>query len=360
MSASTKLNSTKTKKETKMAKEERKDSINRVTPYLTCINSFTGEGDTVEEYFSKLDDVGAYARWSDADFRFAVSVTLRGRALTYYDQNLRVLKLQTFEEVKDALIRRFREKEMCHAPTRKLLSAVQRPNESVREFASRVEALSFRTTPHSLKGKKEGEEARLELLCSVFLEGLRNPIKRLVLPHVPKSFSEAVDLATMEEDMYLGSSEEAEIRVAHNNGPQVSTDNITKLVEAQQGTLTQLTKMFENMQTQLNSLSQSRVQATPSPKVNNGRNSFPNPAKDKICWTCQKKGHVWRNCRSGPPPPMPFYPSVPSPNMNSGQGGVFVTPQGNPAPGGVFNPNQNAGPSGNFHPNPPSWYHPEN
>lgn len=276
----------------------------KVTPYLECVPKFSGEGENVSSFFYRFEEVASYAGWQDPDKIFVLGVCLKDRALSYFRENLRAQGLRDYDPIKAALLARFKVVEMAHEPTRRLVQALQRPHETVREFAARIEALSFKTTPHALRGKPEGEVARLELLAGVFLEGLRPDIRRLVIPQNPKTFQAAVQLAAMEEEFFPkpNAVEGAEVRVAQASVPTSPPvpDSVLKLIQAQQQSIAQLTDMMGELQTKVQGLSQPKT-LVDSKKGRSG-NSQNRPARQGSarvrCWSCGKEGHVRNECRT--------------------------------------------------------------
>ncbi|XP_035220268.1 uncharacterized protein LOC118193307 [Stegodyphus dumicola] len=173
--------------------------------------------------------------------------------------------------------------------------AFQKPHESVRQFAARIEALSYKTVPVERSSDPAAEAQRQDLLLSVFIEGLQLHLRRLLLPQNHKTFASAKQHAIIEEDMWAKSHASSDFATAEVRAvnaakpaneksvttPSVTNSELTTAIKMQQENIAQLTKMMGSLQTQVQSL------------ISQGTRSRPIQPR---CYRCNRIGHVSRDC----------------------------------------------------------------
>lgn len=261
--------------------EEGERSRAKVTSFLPTIVPFSGCPSEIENFFSSLENIATYAGWTEEDLSFVLGVKLSGIAAEYFSANIRARGVKGYQEVKRALLNRFQDKDLNHDNMRKLTQSYQRPNETVREFAARIEALSFRAISSALRGKPDGDVARQEILTGVFLEGLRPQLRRLVLPQNPKSFDDAVRCARLEEDIFTEVDPEpltcARAAPQTQNNAESPQDNL----------IHELSSAVKNLTIKLHQL---ELDASHS------KNNKPISSSAR-CFRCNQRGHLQRDCR---------------------------------------------------------------
>lgn len=273
--------------------------INRVTPFLASVPNFDGNVDILDSFFDTLDRVALYAQWAETDKIFALSLKLKGEAADFYQNNLSKRGLSSYIQLKCAIIERFQRKELPRQVLRQLCLAYQKPQESVREYASRLEALSYKAFSMSLQGSLGGDEARCDTLRGAFVDGLRPSLRRVVHHLSPRTFEEAVKIAIEEEELFA--PRDLSLDVAHEKPVSVAAvaPEQAVVIQAQQDLLNQLASTVSELSKKVEALT-----------VSQSKTQGERPRSNRItCFGCGQTGHIRRNCRV--------------PNMNNRDTGNF-------------------------------------
>lgn len=164
---------------------------------------------------------------------------------------------------------------------RKLVQTVQKHSETVREFAARLEALSYKTIASEFLGDRVAEQNRLDLLKGAFLFGLRPELRRLVLQLNGKSYKEIKEQALLEEDNMLQNMAAA----AENQVLLNYTDTEAGETNPQLAQLEKITHLLSKLSSRIDSL---EVKAL-------AQNTAAN--KPLLCTYCSRQGHTIEDCR---------------------------------------------------------------
>lgn len=261
--------------------------------FLDAVLPFSGQDQsyTVSDYFALIDDIGKHQRWSDFDKLLVARLRLTGEALQFYKQQRQLRSTSSYSDFVLAFKDRFEERSEPHLAIRDLVQSYQRPNESVKQFASRLEALSYHTIAPSLEKDEGAEACRLNLLKSAFLQGLRPELRRLVLPQNSKTYSQAKEAACWEESHWrsnhLAAADHA-VNINYNNSHQVTPPSHPG-PSTEKSQIEELTSLVRELSTQVVELNR-KVEAT---------TSKTRPEKNRShCEYCRKRGHEMKDCYS--------------------------------------------------------------
>ncbi|KAH6927136.1 hypothetical protein HPB50_027452 [Hyalomma asiaticum] len=241
------------------------------------VPSFTGDGtgSTIEDFLRILEQVGRLGGWSDTEVIGIGRCKMAGAAFDFAWRDENVAAAVTYSEFKTLALKRF-DTEPMSSKIEKFWNAKQNAGEEVRSFAERLRILGTATL-----GIVSGEDpAKTQLrreileeeLLSRFTAGLRDPVRRFVLSHEPRTFEEAVEVAAREEQIdklcarsIQHGSDSAEERELQNR-----LDRLEKLIEKSLG-LPEYGQDTEERQ---------RCSTAPPPR----------------CYDCDRFGHIAREC----------------------------------------------------------------
>src|ERR1051325_413602 len=179
----------------------------------------------------------------------------------------------------------------------------QRTGETVDEYTAAMEELWKRIDP---------KRRRTELdRISEYIEGLRPEFIVPVQSMMPETVAAAVNKAKATETAFSMGADLSAYSVAPGYLPNLygaavpaqtahlalmsramaspsSSEDIDALVER---------KLKEHIEKALNRNTYNNTSNTNNNSYNNNNNRFQNKNKDKVCYNCQKKGHISRDCR---------------------------------------------------------------
>lgn len=152
----------------------------------------------VKEFFNSIDAAATMGNLDDRDKIHIAKLKVVGAAAEFLhcrpdlsDPNF------TYKEFREAFEERFKEKLPENYHYSQLQMATQRKNESPEAFADRVKALSLKTikpTEDAIEKRVLGQEAERRLLAA-YTAGLRGEVGRQVRLRMPKTMSEAIQVA---------------------------------------------------------------------------------------------------------------------------------------------------------------------
>ncbi|KAH6925599.1 hypothetical protein HPB50_007980 [Hyalomma asiaticum] len=244
---------------------------------INTVPSFTGDGtgSTIEDFLRILEQVGRLGGWSDTEMIGIGRCKMAGAAFDFAWRDENVAAAVTYSEFKTLALKRF-DTEPTSSKIEKFWNAKQNAGEEVRSFGERLRILGKATL--GIVGGEDPAKTQLrreileEELLSRFTAGLRDPVRRFVLSHEPRTFKEAVEVAAREEQIdklcarsIHHGSDSAEERELQNR-----LDRLEKLIEKSLG-------MSEYEQ---DTEERDRCSTAPPPR----------------CYNCGLFGHTAREC----------------------------------------------------------------
>jgi len=160
------------------------------------LENFSGGTDgALQHFLGALERARKVAGWG-RDELFGVAVMkLRGEALDAYTS----ADCKNWKELVKCLKERFGTKEPRAIIRRKLNAIVQGPDENPHQFGQRVKTLMAQLRPRKMTEESTAVKELLDQhLCDKFIDGLESKLRRTVLSQRPKSYQEALDIASFE------------------------------------------------------------------------------------------------------------------------------------------------------------------
>lgn len=159
---------------------------NTLAEFLPVIPSFNGSG-SVAAFLEKLEEIATYCGWADRDKLLALKLKLVGEAQDYFNSQRELRRNENYAQVVDALRDRFNSVTPMATAITRLTSAYQLPTESVKQFFSRIEGLSYNCIPAE---DAHFEEYRLQLLLSTSKQGIKGEILKGIISSGVDNYNE--------------------------------------------------------------------------------------------------------------------------------------------------------------------------
>lgn len=186
---------------------------------VSAIVPFSGEeNETLNEFFNRIDDVGKLSFWTESHKLLIAKLKLTGTALTFSKTDETCQAATTLEEFKNALEVRFKDNLPEHFYFEQLANVRQERGEAIERYADRVKLISNKTlksTQNALVDqvlRKEADRRATE----AFSRGLFGDLGYQVRIRFPKTFQEAVAVATAIRDVERRPSDGARINAKQN------------------------------------------------------------------------------------------------------------------------------------------------
>lgn len=168
---------------------------------LNVIDSFHGlPEENIREFLNAIESAAGVGGWQPAQKLAVTKLHMKHEAAHYLEANPDIRDEQDWAKFKEAVMLRFEPKEHVSHALQNLMETTQRANETVSEFATRLKLAGQKTFQPGTAAETATRTAVLqETLMAQFLRGLKRGLKRAVLSRAPKEFSEAITMATQEE-----------------------------------------------------------------------------------------------------------------------------------------------------------------
>lgn len=263
---------------------------------IHSIESFAkGDARKVSNFLQAIEHAASIGNWSEEQKYQIAIMKLKNEALESFNTSSGV---KTWEALKSLLTRRFQNLEPRSIIRRKLNVAAQRPGEDPVSFSERVKVLMLQINPKLEEIEGEAYEREMEHLTDRFVDGLRPTLRRTVLSRQPDSWYKAVEIAQLEYQL-----EEMD------KNKSFRIDMVQEGARPAQPARPQPQPQFHQNQVTPNN---TRNYSQPQPQFhqnqsapNNGRNYPPqatrsNGGREIVCYNCEGKGHIRRDCPTSP------------------------------------------------------------
>jgi hypothetical protein len=253
-------------------------------------------GKNAPDFFKTLLTVQSLAGWSDTQAIALTTLKLEGPAKLFYESSCSDSNFETVKALRDTFLEHFKETKDLSEVISELHVCVQTPQESVKDFASRLEGLVNSSLKHAVDEKDPVPPSFMsQLLLHQFLAGLKGQIKPQVMIASPSTFAEAKTLAIRVEKIFASVPSNVN---AVSASPQLGAAEFAQLLHSTTDSYTQalnaMTEKLEAMQVQINCMSQgARMQNFNQQGTSRANQGYRQPVE---CYYCHKKGHIARNC----------------------------------------------------------------
>lgn len=249
---------------------------------IGCIPVFSDNLENkLESFLSIVESLRNNFRWNDCEVRLIFQLKLAEKVKSKLSKN--ILSKGNFNEIADELRKIFSVKTPLVTKFYRLSNVFQLPNETVREFFTRVEALAYAC----LEDSNSEEQIKLinNLKLSVACNGLKPLISSRLTVGALESFDELKRQALVLEESQLGIKPAIEnienVNVKSENDIKIL---INKLIESNEAAIKSNESRFLKLENQVKFLT-SQLQR----KSEN---------KTIVCYRCNKAGHIARFCRN--------------------------------------------------------------
>lgn len=270
---------------------------NNLADFLHVIPSFNGSGQ-IGPFLEKLEEIAAYCAWEDRDKLLALKLKLTGEAQEFLNSQRDLRRNDVYNDVVQALRDRFSSQAPIATSISRLTSAYQLPTESVKQFFSRIEGLSFNCIPGD---DEHFENYRLQLLLSTAKQGVKGDILRGVVSSGAENYADFKRHAIHFEESLAIARPVDIVNAARPSTENQEIKEIKKMVE-------RLTLQLEEckLQNEKNKMDRFGFGRENSRQGNRGnwRSSYRGGRsndgnvrfRNDNCYRCGKSGHFARNC----------------------------------------------------------------
>lgn len=208
---------------------------------ISLIPEFSGSTGQikVEAFFYRINEIAQIDGWTELQKAIIARLKLVGDARDFVENNTE-LGEATFEELRDNLVAWFHIEESHSQAVAQFEQCVQKPGESVRQYATRI----FITGNKTLILAGNDAEKRLrkkilgEAILNQFVKGLTGNVRRFVMSSNPHSYEDALKVALREECIEVAiANKSAKIHAIDNSRPSRNTNNNKKGTNSQGATM---------------------------------------------------------------------------------------------------------------------------
>jgi hypothetical protein len=173
-------------------------SVKRNFALISTIEAFSGrQGESVEAFFDRLEQVANLSAWSEDDTLKAAKIRLVGDAAEFYRTKEECRDADNYEAFKDCLLGRYRSKRTARFYRELLSSITMGSQEDIEAYADRVRVANSRTY------EATGDAGRREAIryeadqrgLDAFLRGLPGELGRQCRLAMPDTLDAAVQTA---------------------------------------------------------------------------------------------------------------------------------------------------------------------
>lgn len=172
----------------------------QVVEWIQLVEPFENRpNQEIESFVESIDNIAEMVGWGDAEKLVCCRMKLKGSALTVLRAHPQMKTCKTWVEFVDFLYQNFKVYKSRASSFDRFFSCVQKHNESVRDFATRLRLAGKGTVADGpVKETAVRNKVFEENILAVFLKGIRPGIQRFVLSRSPRNFDQAVRYAEEE------------------------------------------------------------------------------------------------------------------------------------------------------------------
>lgn len=252
--------------------------------YSNLIFPFDGCRDPqVLEFFDRVEEIARFAKWSNEQTCFIVKTKVIGEAQRFLRSQPQLKFENKLEVIKKAFVDRFGGNSSNSLV--EFTTATQAPNESAREYLSRVLGLSHKYFPND-------EHTRQRLLVNQCIAGLQPRVRRFVLGQNPQTFEQIWELAIREEQCYNFDRATPQINMVEaRETPNKIETELKELKMLIQNNILSNDQRVSDLATEVQKLNE-RLDSLDKRRYNN--NTYDK--RGLRCFRCNRFGHVKRDC----------------------------------------------------------------
>lgn len=159
--------------------------------------TFSGaEGENVEFFLKQINDVSALEKWSDTKKLLLIRLNCKEKALDFISNDPLASQASSAVSLQDQLRQKFIKKQTFAELQTNFSNIAQKPSQSVKQLAENIDQAANKYLNINNSADQQIRDLGEKIKLSKFFEALRNDIRIEVKKQNPKSFSQAIELAT--------------------------------------------------------------------------------------------------------------------------------------------------------------------
>lgn len=255
-------------------RDQNKNKMSEIN-FTKLIQSFPNFGGTdaedIDYYLNQYEKLATLAKIDDEIKLLVLRTKLQKNALQFANENKHIQELTSFKDFKEKLTSRFQKQTGIFEVQRELENVKQMGNETVQQFALRVEGAAqkyIRAT--NLKEQNSSQEFSKAITLTKFISGLRPEIRIDLQKQAPTNLESATNIAKNIE------------RALAENETELNNISMQKIISEARDTENLIQKKkIEDLEKQIQQMQ---------------LNQTPMNVTQQNCSICGKIGHFTRNC----------------------------------------------------------------
>lgn len=208
-----------------IAKSNKPIKMTEKLEILSFVPEFKGDknGISIKEFLQAIEKYATIGGWTEATKIKIAYANITGKADMKIQRDATLQNIQTWKDLKANLIEKFKKKVALPDAEFLFVTCKMRKNESVEDFACRVDSLSERTLKVSGDAIKDGDRRdQLEARKLIyFIQGLVPGLRQFVQGRDPKTYTDAIELAQKYEITYSNDTLDTEQALSLSESDEV-------------------------------------------------------------------------------------------------------------------------------------------